>query len=45
VVEQGIEIGRASRIDVRIATTPEGEVGEVQVGGQAVTFIEGEVRL
>jgi trans-2,3-dihydro-3-hydroxyanthranilate isomerase len=45
VVEQGIEIGRASRIDVRIATTPEGAVGEVQVGGQAVTFIEGEVRL
>ncbi len=45
VVEQGIEIGRASRIDVRIATTPEGAVSEVQVGGQAVTFIEGEVRL
>ena len=45
VVEQGLEIGRPSRIDVRVETAPDGSVREVQVGGQAVTFIEGEVRL
>jgi trans-2,3-dihydro-3-hydroxyanthranilate isomerase len=44
VVEQGIEIGRPSRIEVVV--TVEGKaVAQVVVGGQAVTVISGEVRL
>ncbi len=45
VVEQGIEISRPSRIVVEVTATPEGSIGEVRVGGRAVVFIEGEVRL
>jgi trans-2,3-dihydro-3-hydroxyanthranilate isomerase len=45
VVEQGIEIGRASRIHVEIAVGNGGEITEVRVGGTAVTIISGEVRL
>lgn len=44
VVEQGIEIGRPSRIEVTV-TAPDGTVREVRVGGQAVTVLQGEVEL
>ncbi len=45
VVDQGIEIGRPSRIHVEIAVGIGGEITEVRVGGQAVTVIQGEVRI
>ena len=45
VVEQGIEIGRPSRIAVTVAVQQDGAIAEVRVGGEAVTVIEGEVRL
>ncbi|MFQ6046937.1 MAG: PhzF family phenazine biosynthesis protein [Gemmatimonadales bacterium] len=45
IVEQGIEIGRPSRIEVTISVGEDGEISRVQVGGRAVTVIEGEVRL
>jgi PhzF family phenazine biosynthesis protein len=41
--EQGIEIGRAGRAEVRVE--PEGDGWRVQVGGTAVTVVEGELRL
>jgi len=45
VIEQGLEIGRPSRIDVTVVVDRSGTVTEVHVGGTAVTIIEGEVRL
>lgn len=45
VVEQGLEIGRPSRIDVEITVSATDEITQVRVGGCAVTVIEGEVRL
>jgi len=45
VVEQGLEIDRPSYINVEVATDPSGRPTEVRVGGEAVTIIEGEVRL
>ncbi len=45
VVEQGIEIGRPSRIDVEISVGELAEILEVRVGGQAVTVIRGEVQV
>lgn len=45
VVEQGLEIGRPSRIHVEVTVGNGGEITEVRVGGTAVTIIEGEVRL
>jgi trans-2,3-dihydro-3-hydroxyanthranilate isomerase len=45
VVEQGIEIGRPSRIAVTVTTDAGGAPARVEVGGEAVTVIEGEVRL
>jgi trans-2,3-dihydro-3-hydroxyanthranilate isomerase len=45
VVEQGLEIDRPSRIEVSISVESGGAITEVRVGGQAVTIIEGEVRL
>lgn len=45
VVEQGIEIGRPSRIAVTVEVHGDGAVAEVRVGGEAVTVIEGQVRL
>jgi trans-2,3-dihydro-3-hydroxyanthranilate isomerase len=45
VVEQGIEIGRPSLIQVEIETADGSEIREVRVGGRAVTVIEGTVRL
>ena len=43
VVEQGLEIGRPSRITVEVTGSPDGGIAAVRVGGQAVTIIEGEV--
>lgn len=45
LVEQGIEIGRPSRIAVTVKTDAAGAPAAVEVGGEAVTVIEGEVRL
>ena len=45
IIEQGIEINRASRIQVEITVGNGGEITEVRVGGEAITVIEGEVRL
>jgi trans-2,3-dihydro-3-hydroxyanthranilate isomerase len=45
VVEQGIEIGRPSLIHVEVDVGARGEPSQVRVGGEAVTIIEGEVRL
>ncbi len=45
VVDQGIEIGRDSRIEVEVSVGNGGDITEVRVGGEAVTVIEGEVRL
>jgi len=44
-VEQGIEIGRPSWIEVRISVGADGGISAVRVGGRAVTVIHGEVRL
>ncbi len=44
-VEQGIEIGRPSRINVEVTVGGTNEITHVRVGGRAVTVIEGEVRL
>ncbi len=44
-VEQGIEIGRPSQINVEIAVGFGGEITEVRVGGRAVTVIHGELEL
>jgi trans-2,3-dihydro-3-hydroxyanthranilate isomerase len=43
VVEQGIEIGRPSRIQVEVAVGDSGDITEVRVGGPAITVIRGEV--
>lgn len=45
VIEQGLEIGRPSRMHVEISVGNGGEITEVRVGGQAVTVITGEVQL
>jgi len=45
IVEQGLEIGRPSRIHVEITVGNGGEITAVRVGGTAVTVIEGEVRI
>ncbi len=44
-VDQGIEMGRPSRINTEIAVGNGGEITEVRVGGAAVTVITGEVTL
>ncbi len=44
VVDQGLEVGRPSRIHVTVDGNAD-SITRVQVGGQAVTVIEGEVRL
>jgi len=44
--EQGIETGRPGRVEVRIDPAADAEHGfRVQVGGEAVTVLEGELRL
>jgi len=45
VVEQGIEIGRPSLIHVEVDAGARGAPSQVRVGGEAVTIIQGEVRL
>lgn len=45
VVEQGLEIGRPSLIEVEVAVGNGGEITAVRVGGQAVSVISGEVAL
>ena len=45
IVEQGLEIGRPSRIHVEIAVGNGGEITEVRVGGRAVRIMVGEVTL
>jgi trans-2,3-dihydro-3-hydroxyanthranilate isomerase len=42
---QGAEIGRPSRIAVRVRCDPAGTITEVRVGGQAVRVITGDVTL
>ena len=44
-LEQGVEIGRPSRMTVRVRCGPAGEVTEVRVGGAAVRVITGDVTL
>lgn len=44
-VEQGLEMGRPSRIEVEVTVGQDGEITQVRVGGRAVTVIEGEVRV
>lgn len=45
VFEQGIEIGRPSRIEVRVTVDPTGATTGVYVGGTAVRVIDGTVTL
>jgi trans-2,3-dihydro-3-hydroxyanthranilate isomerase len=45
VFEQGIEIGRPSRIDVDVVAEPSGTITQVRVGGAAVQLLTGEVVL
>lgn len=44
-IAQGLEIGRPSLIDVEIGVGIGGEITEVRVGGEAITVIEGEIKL
>ncbi len=44
-VEQGIEIGRPSSIEVQVAVGNGGEITEVCVGGIAFTVIQGKVNV
>jgi trans-2,3-dihydro-3-hydroxyanthranilate isomerase len=44
-VEQGVEMGRPSRIEVAIATDAAQAVQDVRVGGEAVLVAEGELML
>lgn len=43
--DQGTEIGRPSRITVRVRCDPAGEITQVRVGGAAVRVITGDVTL
>ena len=45
IMDQGIEMGRPSRILTQVSVGKEGEITEVRVGGTAVMIIEGQVRL
>jgi trans-2,3-dihydro-3-hydroxyanthranilate isomerase len=44
-LEQGVEIGRPSRIAVRVRCGTSGDIAEVRVGGAAVRVITGDVTL
>jgi trans-2,3-dihydro-3-hydroxyanthranilate isomerase len=44
-LEQGVEIGRPSRIAVRVRCGRSGDISEVRVGGAAVRVITGDVTL
>ncbi|MEE8128262.1 MAG: PhzF family phenazine biosynthesis protein, partial [Nitrospinaceae bacterium] len=43
VIEQGFEIDRPSTIQVSVGKTGE-EIDSIQVGGQAITVLEGNLR-
>jgi PhzF family phenazine biosynthesis protein len=43
VAEQGLELGRDGRVDVQIETLPQSL--RVRIGGEAVTILQGELRL
>jgi trans-2,3-dihydro-3-hydroxyanthranilate isomerase len=45
VFEQGVEIGRPSRIEVRVTVDDRGDVTGVYVGGSAIRVITGDVML
>ena len=45
IVEQGYEMGRPSTIYVEVDQGPDGDPGEVRVGGQAVEVAEGVLKL
>ena len=45
VIEQGVEMGRPSRIEVEIEGTPGGVAERVRVGGRSVAAGEGELWL
>jgi trans-2,3-dihydro-3-hydroxyanthranilate isomerase len=45
VFEQGVEIGRPSRMRVRVSLASDGAISQVQVGGAAVSVITGDVTL
>ena len=44
VIEQGFEMSRPSHIQVSVGETG-GEIDSVQVGGQAITVLEGNLRV
>jgi trans-2,3-dihydro-3-hydroxyanthranilate isomerase len=44
VIEQGFEMNRPSTIQVRVGTTG-GEIRSIEVGGQAITVLEGNLRI
>jgi trans-2,3-dihydro-3-hydroxyanthranilate isomerase len=44
-IDQGLEIGRPSRIDVFVTVDDGGTIDAVRVGGTAVTVMQGEVTL
>jgi trans-2,3-dihydro-3-hydroxyanthranilate isomerase len=44
VIEQGFEMGRPSTIQVNVGET-DGEIDSIQVGGQAITVLEGSLRI
>lgn len=45
VMDQGLEMGRPSRIRADVAVGSNGEITEVRVGGEAITLITGQVSL
>ncbi|MDH3257032.1 MAG: PhzF family phenazine biosynthesis protein, partial [Nitrospinota bacterium] len=44
VIEQGFEMGRPSTIQVNVGQTG-GKINSIQVGGQAITVLEGSLRI
>jgi trans-2,3-dihydro-3-hydroxyanthranilate isomerase len=45
IIEQGVELGRASRLHAEADFFPDGRPGEVRVAGTVVPLIEGQVTL
>ena len=44
-IDQGVEMGRPSRIHIAIASDAAGQITRVQVGGQAVLMAQGTLTL
>jgi predicted PhzF superfamily epimerase YddE/YHI9 len=44
VIEQGYEMGRPSTLQVSVGK-PGSEIDSIQVGGQAITVLEGNLRI